>query len=280
MVIERILLNEILESVTLTAYIQTNAINPLASSQSASEVIVEPMNRPAVIICPGGGYLSLAEDEAEYVALQFLAKGFQAFVLNYSIGAPYASFPAPFLDLAAAVVCVRERASRYTVDPDKITVVGLSTGGHVASILGTLWQSSLFPNKLARPNAMLLGFPIFDLLDFETRLLEKNPMYTHFIEMMATATLGVKTFHSDESENWNSTKAVSETTIPTFIWSYLSDDMVGQTQITAFTNALKSHQIPYQAIVLPEGKHGEVVSKTNMDWLEYAIQWLNHSIFI
>jgi acetyl esterase/lipase len=280
LVIERILLNELFESVTLTAYIQTNAINPLASSQSASEVIVEPMTRPAVIICPGGGYLSLAEDEAEYVALQFLARGYQAFVLNYSIGAPYASFPAPFLDLAAAVVCVRERASRYIVDPDKITVVGLSTGGHVASILGTLWQSSLFPNKLARPNAMLLGFPIFDLLDFEKRLLEKNPMYTHFIEMMAIATLGVKTFHTDEAEKWNSIKAVSETTIPTFIWSYLSDDMVGQAQITDFTNALKTHHVPHQSIVLPLGKHGEVVSKSDTGWLETAIQWLDHSIFI
>ena len=268
MVIERILLNEVLESVTLTAYIQTNTIDE------------HFLNRPAVIICPGGGYLSLAEDEAEYVALQFLAKGYQAFVLNYSIGAPYASFPAPFLDLAAAVVCVRERASRYAIDPDKIVVVGLSTGGHVASILGTLWQTSLFPNKLARPNAMLLGFPIFDLLDFETRLLEKNPMYTHFIEMMATATLGVKTFHSPEAENWNSIAAVSETTIPTFIWSYLSDEMVGQSQITAFINALKTYQIPHQALALPEGKHGAVISKTNTGWLDSAIQWLSHSVFM
>lgn len=270
MVIERILLNELFESVILTAYIQTNAIKPEKHQ----------MHRPAVIICPGGGYLSLAEDEAEYVALQFLAKGYQAFILSYSIGAPYATFPTPFLDLAAAVVIVRERASRYAIDPNKIAVVGLSTGGHVASILGTLWQSSLFPNKLARPNAMLLGFPIFDLLDFEKRLLEKNPMYTHFIEMMAIATLGVKTFHSDEADKWNSIKAVSETTIPTFIWSYLSDDMVGQSQIVDFTNALKTHRVPHQTIVLPEGKHGEVVSKSNTGWLESATQWLNHSIFI
>ena len=274
MVIERIQLNEILESVTLTAYIQTNTISLNAYEEA------HVLNRPAVIICPAGGYLSLAEDEAEYVALQFLAKGYQAFVLNYSIGAPHARFPAPFLDLAAAVVCVRDRSSRYAINPERIAVVGLSTGGHVASILGTLWQSSLFPDKRAKPNAMILGFPILDLADFETQLLEKNPLYTHFIEMMATATLGVKTFHSAETENWNSVKAVSETTIPTFIWSYLSDDMVAQKQITAFSKALKSHQIPHQTLVLPVGKHGEVVSKTNTGWLESAIQWLSHSLFV
>ena len=270
MVIERILLNEVLESVTLTAYIQTNAIDSLASSQCENS----NLSRPAVIICPGGGYLSLAEDEAEYVALQFLAKGYQAFVLNYSIGAPYANFPTPFLDLATAVLCVRERANRYKIDPSRVAVLGLSTGGHVASILGTLWQSSLFPDKLAKPDAMILGFPILDLADFETRLLEKNPLYMQFIEMMATATLGTKTFKSSEAEKWNSIHAVSDNTVPTFIWSCVSDEMVTQSQIDAFTNALKTNHIAHHSLVLSEGKHGAVITKTDTGWLESATEWL------
>jgi acetyl esterase/lipase len=273
LVIERILLNEALESVTLTAYIQTNAINLVAASQLESDT-QNGLNRPAVIICPGGGYLSLAEDEAEYVALQFLAKGYQSFVLNYSIGAPYASFPAPFLDLAAAVICVRERADRYAINPNQISVLGLSNGGHVASILGTLWQTSIFPDKLARPDAMLLGFPLFDLADFETKLLEKNPMYTHFIEMMATATLGTKSFLVSEASIWNSIDAISEHTIPTFIWSYMTDEMVGQSQIDAFTTALKANHIQYESLILTDGQHGAVISKTNSGWLESAVQWL------
>ncbi len=273
MVIERILLNEIFESVTLTAYIQTNTINPLASSLSALDD-QKCLHRPAVIICPGGGYLSLAEDEAEYVALQFLAKGYQAFVLNYSIGAPYASFPAPFLDLAAAVLMVRERSPRYTINPNMIAVLGLSTGGHVASILGTLWHTSLFPDKLARPDAMLLGFPIFNLADFETKLLEKNPMYTHFIEMMATATLGTKTFQVSEASKWNTVDAVSEDTIPTFIWSYMTDEMVGQSQIDAFTSGLKTNNIQYESLILTDGQHGAVISKENSGWLEASVKWL------
>lgn len=277
MVIERILLNEILDSVTLTAYIQTNA---LTLPHSASGVTIEPMNRPAVIICPGGGYLSLAEDESEYVALQFLAKGYQAFVLNYSIGAPYARFPAPFLDLAAAVLYVRERASRYKIDPSKIAVLGLSTGGHVASILGTLWQTSLFPDKSAKPDAMLLGFPIFNLADFEAKLLEKNPMYTHFIEMMATATLGTKTFQVSEASKWNSIDAISEHTIPTFIWSYVTDEMVGQLQIDAFTSALKTNNIRFESLKLTDGQHGAVISKANSEWLESAIKWLNTLFYV
>lgn len=268
MIIERIVLNEIMESVTLTAYIQSN---PFDEHSTGDEHL---LSRPAIIICPGGGYLSLAEDEAEYVALQFLARGYQAFVLNYSIGAPYARFPVPFLDLAAAVVCVRERASRYGIDPNKVTVLGLSTGGHVASILGTLWHTPLFPDKLARPDAMVLGFPILDFTDFETRLLENNPIYTSFLEMMATATLGTKTFNTQEASKWNSVVAVSEKTIPTFVWSYASDEMVGRSQISAFINALETYQIPHEAHVLPGGKHGAVTIKSETDWLESALKWL------
>ena len=41
--------------------------------------------RPAVIICPGGGYAMTSDREAEPVALRFNSLGFQAFVLRYSV---------------------------------------------------------------------------------------------------------------------------------------------------------------------------------------------------
>ena len=42
-------------------------------------------NRPAVVICPGGGYSYLSEREWEAVALQFTAAGFHAFVVEYTV---------------------------------------------------------------------------------------------------------------------------------------------------------------------------------------------------
>ena len=38
--------------------------------------------RPALIICPGGGYHCLSDREAEPVALRFAGLGFAAFVLS------------------------------------------------------------------------------------------------------------------------------------------------------------------------------------------------------
>jgi acetyl esterase/lipase len=48
--------------------------------------------RPAVLVCPGGGYAFRSFREAEPVALRLLAQGFQAMVLDYSV-API-TFPA------------------------------------------------------------------------------------------------------------------------------------------------------------------------------------------
>ena len=41
-------------------------------------------HRPLVLVCPGGGYEFNSDREAEVFALQFLAMGCHAAVLNYS----------------------------------------------------------------------------------------------------------------------------------------------------------------------------------------------------
>ena len=41
--------------------------------------------RPLILICPGGGYSHVSVREGEFLALQFLAAGFHAAVLRYSV---------------------------------------------------------------------------------------------------------------------------------------------------------------------------------------------------
>ena len=55
--------------------------------------------RPAVIVCPGGGYLYCSPREGEPVALRYAAKGFHAFVLRYSVGADAKDF-APWKEIS------------------------------------------------------------------------------------------------------------------------------------------------------------------------------------
>ena len=94
---------------------------------------MEAHRRPAVVICPGGGYGMTSDREAEPVALKFLEKGFQCFVLRYSVEP--VRFPAALLQLATAVAMVRSRADEWHVNADKIAVCGFSAGGHLAASL-------------------------------------------------------------------------------------------------------------------------------------------------
>ena len=82
--------------------------------------------RPAVVICPGGGYEYCSEREAEPVAMRFASYGIQAFVLRYSC--VNKRFPTSLLEAAQAVAYVRKNAAELGVDPDKIMICGFSAG--------------------------------------------------------------------------------------------------------------------------------------------------------
>jgi acetyl esterase/lipase len=111
--------------------------------------------RPAVLICPGGAYLSCSDREAEPVALQFMAMGYHAFVLRYSVffgtqqGWPdlNAHFevkqdrvhPAPVREIGMAMKLIHDRAEEWNVDTDRIAVCGFSAGGHNAAMYSVYW---------------------------------------------------------------------------------------------------------------------------------------------
>ena len=102
--------------------------------------------RPAVLIIPGGGYEHVSVREGEPVALRFLAQGYHAFVLEYSVEAA-ACDKHPLEELARTVLMVRQNAEKWLVDPQKVVVIGFSAGGHLAASLGVHWDD---PEILAR----------------------------------------------------------------------------------------------------------------------------------
>lgn len=123
--------------------------------------------RPAVIVCPGGGYVYCSDAEAEPVALSYTASGFHAFILRYSVGRNAAGF-APLKQLDWVVGLLRENAEQWHIDPNKIIVCGFSAGGHLALASGVMGDN--------KPNGMILGYPVASApcwpgMDFMLKLL-------------------------------------------------------------------------------------------------------------
>ena len=93
---------------------------PLLSAYVQDNVAAQHgRRRPAMVICPGGGYEFCSDREAEPMALAWVARGYQAFVLDYTVldaeraAAGEALLPAPQRDLAHAVACVRSLAAEW-----------------------------------------------------------------------------------------------------------------------------------------------------------------------
>ena len=144
-------------NVTLTLYTIDN-----------SPEFLTDVKRPAVIICPGGGYSFLSDREGEPIALRYLAAGFHAAVLRYGIK-EYAPAPGPLKDIAAAVAYLKSLSVERNIDSENIFVCGFSAGAHVAAQLGVFWDNGeLLPEykdntEAVRPAGMILGYPVLDL---------------------------------------------------------------------------------------------------------------------
>ena len=74
------------------------------------ETMPQAMERPLVLVVPGGGYSHLSAREGDPVALQFAAAGYHTAVLRYAI-CDEAKNCLPLRQLAAAIGLVRQHAA-------------------------------------------------------------------------------------------------------------------------------------------------------------------------
>ncbi len=123
--------------------------------------VSEARKKPAVLVLPGGGYHHTSHREHESVALKLLERGFQVFVLEYSV-APL-QFPVALREAALAMRYIREHRDTYALS-GKVAAVGFSAGGHLCGCLGTLFDSAevadIAPAGVLRPDALGLCYPV------------------------------------------------------------------------------------------------------------------------
>ncbi|MBM6700019.1 alpha/beta hydrolase [Bifidobacterium pullorum subsp. saeculare] len=203
--------------------------------------------RPAVLILPGGAYAMTSDREAEPVAVNLLAHGFQAFVLRYSC-AP-SVFPTALVETAEAMRRIREHADEWHVDPGRIVVMGFSAGGHAAALFAEQWDGALlaghgYEAEAIRPNGLALGYPVITSGPFAHRgsidnLLGERKDDPQLLDLVCLE------------------RHVKAGTVPpTFIWTTATDDAVPAANTTMFVDALLAAGVGVEAHVFPTGRHG------------------------
>ena len=241
--------------------------------------------RPAVIVCPGGGYSFLSDREAYPFADLFSAHGCVSFILRYCI-APYSRELYPLYDAARAVLYVREHAEEYRVDPQKIAVLGFSAGGHLAAYISTCFDDERLLSALGiekgacRPNATILSYPV---------ICADHLSHRGSFESLC----GKKEFTKEELDRVSLEKRVTENTPPAFIWTTADDQLVPSCNSLMYADALRAHGVPYELHVFPKGYHGLAMADRGTSpafdaegnyrssyiarWTEWAVKWLYYT---
>ena len=235
-----------------------------------------PVPRPAVIVCPGGGYRYTSTRESESIAMQYLAAGMQAFVLYYHC-AP-AVFPCALLELAKSVSIVRQHAAEWNIDPDKILVVGFSAGGHLAASIGCFWNQEFVYGPLGltaediRPNGNILGYPVITSGEFAHR---------GSFDMLCAGLDQEKYLALTSLEN-----QAGPQNPPTFIWHTNEDQAVPVENSFLYVSALRKAKVPVEFHMYAHGWHGLSLANDEtkcendraipkvQSWMELSIIWI------
>ncbi len=136
---------------------------------TAPEMTVYPLKgakkRPAVLVCPGGGYFLLASDlEGSEIAKWLNSLGYAAAVLNYRV--PNKREGA-LQDIQRAVSLLRSRAAEYGIDADRLGVLGFSAGANLCARLSVGFGTRAYGKLDAvdevscRPDFALLIYPAY-----------------------------------------------------------------------------------------------------------------------
>lgn len=105
---------------------------------------------PLLIHIHGGGFaFGDKRDDHMDAYLTGIKRGWAVASVEYRVSSE-AVFPAAVLDCREAVRYIRSHADKFSIDPDRIAVIGGSAGGNLAAMLGMNVPNGQFPGEEAR----------------------------------------------------------------------------------------------------------------------------------
>lgn len=224
----------------------------------------------AIVVFPGGGYRILAIDlEGTEICDAFVTRGITCVVLKYRVPGGgdmwdpscrcrrVPDVPMALQDAQRAIALLRQRASDYGVDPNKVGVVGFSAGGHMVAVVSNTDMRAYdrvddADDLSVRPNFAIALYPGHLWSDRGNDL----------------------TLRRDTGTPLNITAA----TPPTLIIQAQDDPVDDVRNSLAYYLALRDAGVETEMHVYAHGRHGFGVRRTDdpiTAWPDLATSWLH-----
>jgi acetyl esterase/lipase len=229
-----------------------------------------PAPHTAVVVCPGGGYRSLAyPKEGTQIAEWLNLRGITAFVLTYRLTPRY-HYPEPILDGYRSVRWVRSHAAEYHVAPDRIGMWGFSAGGHLVGMVGTHFDDG--NSQAADPVERASDRPDFVISSYGGLSLQPGIAKPGAMENLFV------TPPSPELRNELSPDLhVTSRTPPFFLYATTPDQSVPVLSAVVFYTALVKAGVPVEMHIFQTGPHGTALGQSNpelAEWPALLENWL------
>lgn len=257
------------------------------------------MKRPAVVICPGGGYTMVSKNEGEPVALFFNRHGYHAFVIEYSVRID-SPFPTALRELAMAMGYIRKHAEEWLIS-DELFVAGFSAGGNLALSLGIYAKNNIITKDIGltyeqvKPDRLILGYPAVTLHPkSENReipqeiieLMDKGLMPDFRGPSIREILIGHENISEEEGESLNLLQYLHPELPPAFIWGSYQDSIIPATDLTMLATNLYKLNVPCELHMFGNGPHGVSLCDTSVKdseeiagismhyWSRLCLEWL------
>ena len=198
----------------------------------------------AVVVCPGGGFSKLASDgEGLHVAEWLNAIGVSVFVLRYRLRPDYEPTIA-LKDAQRAIRYVRHHAASFSVDPNRVGVLGFSAGGNLAASAATQYDPGI--TKASDPVERASSRPDFSV-----------PIYPVIPEEIP--------------------RLVTPASPPTFLVATHEDHAPRIRRVLPYYDALLANEVSAEMHVFARGMHGTGMALGDPSlgqWPELLARWL------
>jgi acetyl esterase/lipase len=233
-------------------------------------------------VFPGGGYQELAIDlEGSEVCDWLTPKGITCVLLKYRVtdvgtypkSGPYPESPIALEDAQRTVGLMRFHAAEWHIDPQKIGVLGFSSGGHLVAAMSTHFAKRLYPavdaadEESCRPDFAVAIYPghlSLSAAKWDAR--QGTKKFVIHYPVTANKDLGL-----------NPDIPVTHRTPPTFLLQAEDDHVDNVNDSLAYYIALKNAGVPVEMHLYAQGGHAFGLRRSKLPitgWPQLVETWL------